>query len=295
MGYIMLLLATLAWSFVGVLVKTGTTMVDCAILSFARFFFGVLFLAAYLWLRDGKLQLKFGMKWIWIGAIGKAINYVFENIALYIGYSYGNILVQPVQTVVLLLAAAFMFKETITKRSWAAAALCIIGVLIVGWNGVPFAELMQGGGLTTLLFTIAGVGAAVHVLSQRMLIKSMDNGNMNTSIFIVSTLIVTLPIPFQSEGFIGPVTPWAWGALLLLGFITGFSFLWSAEAIKRVPFSFVAIAGNCTVLFAIFWSYLFFNDPITIYLMVGTFVFVAGLLLLNFPLTRHKRVKQINV
>lgn len=288
MGYVLLLLATLAWSFVGVLVKTGATMVDSAIISFARFFFGVVFLGLYLLIRNGKIDLRLGLKWIWIGAIGKAANYVFENIALHIGYSYGNILVQPVQTVVLLLAAAWMFKEKITKRSWSAAALCVIGVIIVGWNGVPFQELLEGGGVTTLLFTLAGIGAAVHVLSQRMLIQTMDNGSMNVSIFLVSTCLVTLPIPFQSEGFVGPITLWAWGALLLLGLITGFSFLWSAEAIKRVPFTIVAIAGNCTVLFAILWSYLFYKDPITSYVLTGTCIFVAGLLLLNFPLPRRK-------
>lgn len=168
--------------------------------------------------------MRLGLKWIWIGAIGKALNYIFENIAIHIGYSYGNILVQPVQTVVLLLAAALLFKDKITKRSWVAAVLCIIGVIIVGWNGVPLHELLNGGGITTILFILAGIGAAVHVLSQRMLIQTMDNGNMNVSIFIISTCLVTLPIPFQSEGFVGPVTVWAWGALLLLGLITGFSF-----------------------------------------------------------------------
>jgi drug/metabolite transporter (DMT)-like permease len=286
-GYILLLLATLAWSFVGVLVKTASTMVDSSIISFARFFFGVLFLGLYLFIRDGKIQLRIGMKWIWIGAFGKAANYVFENIALKIGYSYGNILVQPVQTVVLLFAAGLLFKEKITTRGWIAAAFCVVGVAVVGWNGTPLDELAQGSGLTSLLFALAGIGAAVHVLSQRMLLDKMDNGNMNLSVFFLSTLIVTTPIPIQSQGFIGPVTIWAWGALVLLGIITGLSFYWFAEAIKRVPFTVVAIIGNCTVLFALVWSYLFFQEPITLYLISGTFIFVAGILLLNFPLPRR--------
>lgn len=287
MGYILLLLATLAWSFVGVLVKTASTMVDSSIITFARFFFGVIFLGLYLFIRDGKIQLRMGMKWIWIGAIGKGANYAFENIALKIGYSYGNILVQPVQTVVLLFAAGLLFKEKITTRGWIAAAFCVAGVIVVGWNGTPIDELAQGSGLTSLLFTLAGIGAAVHVLSQRMLLKKMDNGNMNLSVFFLSTLIVTVPIPIQSEGFIGPVTVWAWGALVLLGIITGLSFYWFAEAIKRVPFAVVAIVGNCTVLFALLWSSLFFHEPITLYLISGTFIFVAGILLLNFPIPRR--------
>lgn len=291
MSYILLLLATLAWSFVGVLVKTASTMVDSAIISFARFFFGVICLGIYLFIRDGKIQLRFGMKWIWLGAIGKAVNYMFENIAIKIGYSYGNILVQPVQTVVLLFAAALLFKEKISTRGWISAAFCVAGVIIVGWNGTPLDELVHGSGLTTLLFTLAGIGAAVHVLSQRKLLETMDNGNMNLSVFLLSTLIVTVPIPVQSQGFIGPITAWAWGALVLLGVITGLSFFWFAEAIKRVPFAVVAIVGNCTVLFTILWSYIFFKDPITIYIISGTLIFVAGLLLLSLP-KLHRSVKK---
>ncbi len=287
MSYVLLMLASLAWSFVGVLVKTASTMVDSAVISFARFFFGVVILALYLFIRDGKVQIRLGMKWIWIGAAGKAINYICENLALKLGYSYGNILVQPVQTVVLLLAAGWMFKERISSRGWLAAGLCVVGVIVVGWNGTPWDELAEGSGLTTLLFTIAGIGAAVHVLSQRMLLTTMDNGNMNLSVFLVSTLLVSAPLPVYSQGFIGPVSVWAWGALILLGIITGLSFFWFAEAIKKVPFAIVAIVGNSMVFFAVLWAYLFFRDPITVYIIGGTLIFVAGFLLLNFPARRN--------
>ncbi len=290
MSYVLLMLATLAWSFVGVLVKTASTMADSAVITFARFFFGVVCLVLYLFIRDGKVQIRLGMKWIWIGAAGKAINYIFENLALKIGYSYGNILVQPVQTVVLLLAAGWLFKESISTRGWLAASLCVVGVLVVGWNGTPLDELAEGGGLTTLLFTFAGIGAAVHVLSQRMLLKTMDNGNMNLSVFLVSTILVSAPLPVYSHGFIGPASVWAWGALILLGIITGLSFFWFAEAIKKIPFAIVAIVGNSTVLFTVLWAYLFFRDPITVYIIGGTLIFVAGFLLFNFPARRKNSI-----
>lgn len=275
----------------GVLVKTASTMVDSSIISFARFFFGVICLIIFLYVRDGKLQIRLGMKWIWIGALAKAVNYIFENIALKIGYSYGNILVQPVQTVVLLFAAGLLFKEKISVKGWISAVFCVVGVIVVGWNGTPLDELISGGGLTTLLFALAGIGAAVHVLSQRMLLKTMDNGNMNLSVFMVSTLIVAVPMPMQSHSVIGPITVWACGALVLLGVITGLSFFWFAEAIKRVPFTVVAVVGNSTVLFAILWSYLFFNDPITIYIIVGTLIFVAGIILMNFKMPNRSARK----
>lgn len=289
MGYVLLLLATLAWSFVGVLVKGVSVMVDNSMITFSRFFFGVLFLGLFLLLKDGRIRMRLNLRWIWIGAAGKSFNYMFENIALTIGYAYGNILVQPVQTVSLLAASMLLFKEKVTAKGWSAAALCMLGVLVIGWNGSPLGDLLTGtGGLTTLLFTLAGIGAALHVLSQRMLVSSMDSGNMNLSVFFASTLLVSIPIPVSPHEATEPMTMWGWGALVVLGVITGLSFLWLSEAIKRVPFAVVAIVGNSSVLFSILWSYLFFQEPITWYVWGGTFMFLIGFVLLNIPFAKKK-------
>ncbi|GAA3403374.1 DMT family transporter [Paenibacillus hodogayensis] len=283
MGYVLLLLATLAWSFVGVLVKSASAMVDNSLITFSRFFFGVVFLGIFILIKEKRLRPRFSLKWIWIGAAGKGANYIFENLAITLGYAYGNILVQPVQTAALLIAAGLLFKEPVSRQGWSAAALCMLGVLVIGWNGLPARELLSGSGLTTLLFTFAGIGAAIHVLSQRILLKSMDSGNMNLSVFMVSTLLVALPIPFEPHQITGPVTVWGITTLVVLGVITGLSFLWFAEAIKRVSFAVVAVVGNSSVLFSILWSYLFFHEPITGYVLTGTFIFLAGFVLLNVP------------
>src|SRR5690606_14418329 len=121
LGLVYLLLATLAWSFVGVLVKTASGMVDSTIITFARFSIGALFLGLYLYARNGRLNVRIGLKWVWIGAFGKSCNYFFENIALTIGYSYGNIIVPPIQTIVLLFVSVLLLKDRMTGRGWAAA------------------------------------------------------------------------------------------------------------------------------------------------------------------------------
>ncbi|MFC4776224.1 DMT family transporter [Paenibacillus sp. GCM10023252] len=289
MGYILLLLATLAWSFVGILVKTASTMVDSTIITFARFALGIVFLGAFLLIKDRKISLQASMKWIWIGALGKCCNYFFENTALQIGYSYGIILNYPIQTVVLLILSIFLFKEHVSGKAWTAAALCIIGVLFISWNGQT-EGIMSGNALTTLLYACSAIGAAVHILSQKMLIQSMDNGNMNFSVFFWCSILMAIPIPWQSEGITGEVTAIAWGALLTLGLITGLSFYLFSEAIRRVPFSAAVIISNSMVIFTIIWAYLFYNEPITPYIIAGTVIFLAGLLLLNLP-TRKVTVK----
>ncbi|GAA4833694.1 hypothetical protein GCM10023310_08900 [Paenibacillus vulneris] len=291
MGYFLLFLATLSWSFVGILVKTASGMVDSTTITFARFALGIVFLGILLLLKDGRIKLRGNMKWIWLGALGKSCNYFFENLALSIGYSYGNILVGPIQTVILLLVSAFYFKERVSARGWAAAGLCIGGVLMISWNGLPLHQMLASNGLTTVLFIFSAVGTTFHVLSQKMLIQSMDAENMNFSVFFWCSLLMALPLPVQAHAT-GPVNGWAIAALLGLGLITGLSFNWFAQALKRVSFAVAVIVSNSGVLFTIAWSYLFFHDPITVYIIGGAGVFMAGLLLLNWPLKQRVKLDQ---
>jgi drug/metabolite transporter (DMT)-like permease len=287
-GYILLLLATVSWSFVGILVKSASTMLDSTTITFARFSIGVVFLGFLLLIKDGSIKLRFSMKWIWIGALGKTVNYFFENWGLSIGYSYGNILVGPVQTVVLLLVSALLLKDTISPRGWFAAVMCVIGVLVISWNGMPIGQLFQGSSLTTLLFVISGIGATFHVLSQKILVRDMDAGNMNFSVFFWSSLIMTLPLPWQFE-FKGNVSMTAVASIVLLGLITGLSFYWFSRALTKVSFPIAVIVSNTSVLFTILWSYLFYRDPITLYVIGVAALFTIGLVVLNLPVKKQKR------
>ncbi|MCZ8514526.1 DMT family transporter [Paenibacillus filicis] len=292
MGYVLLFLATLSWSFVGVLVKSVSFMLDSTSITFLRFAIGVLFLGGFLWIKDRALRLSWDNRWIWIGAVGKCCNYFFENMALSKGYSYGNILVGPVQTVILLMLSAFWFKERIGPKGWFAAALCVGGVLLISWNGLPLAVFLQGHAAITFLYVVSAIGAAFHVLSQKMLIRSMDAGNMNFSVFFWCSLLMALPLPAQAH-MTGPVQIVPLLAVTGLGLITGLSFYWFSQALTRVSFPVAIIVSNSGVLFTIVWAYLIYHDPVTPYIVGGAAVFVSGLVLLNLPVRKPAaRVRQ---
>ncbi|MBD2844182.1 DMT family transporter [Paenibacillus sp. IB182496] len=292
MGYVLLVLAALSWSFVGILVKGASTMLDSTTITFARFGLGIVFLGLFIWMKDRGFKLRFGLKWVWLGALGKCCNYFFENYAISIGYAYGNILVPPIQTVLLLIISVVFLKEGISRRGWVAAALCITGVLLISWNGMPLGELLAGGGWTTVLYTISACGVVFHVLSQKILIKEMDAGNMNFSVFLLCTLLMAAPLPWQFE-WSGEISGYRLAALGALGLITGLSFYWFAQSLKMVPFAVAVIVSNCSVLFTILWSYLVYDEPITGYVLSGAGVCLAGLLLLNLPARRVRGLKGI--
>ncbi len=292
MGTILVLIATLMWSFVGILVKTAAIMVNSSVISVARFLFGVIFLGGLLLFRDGKIKLHGYSKWIWIGAIGKSLNYIFESIAISIGFAYGNILVMPIQALFLVAVSALFFKETIKPKQWIAIGLCIIGIFLVSWNGIPLARLLQANGITTLLFTLAAIGCGFHALSQKMLIQTMDSAGMNFSVFFWGVLLTSIPLS-PTFHWSGHINGWSVFSLIALGFITGISFYIYANALKRISFVVASLLSNSSVLFTLLWSRLFYHEPITHYILWGTVLFLAGIILLTIPSSAFLRKSKL--
>lgn len=282
MGISLIFLVTVMWSLVGIMVKTAYTMVDSFTITFGRFFFGVLFLAALLIFKGSKIKVHWKSWWIWVGALGKSANYIFENLGISLGYSYGNIMVMPIISIFSLLASALYFKERISRKSWLAMIFCVVGIMLVIWNGLPLSEILDTSLFTTLLFVLSGIGAGFHFLSQKVLIDSMDSGNMNFSVFLFASLFTAAPLPatFKIQG---PFNLWALLSLILLGFITGITFYIYANALRRVPFVIASILGNASALFTLLWSWLFFQEPITSYIITGVCIFLFGVILLNIP------------
>jgi len=282
LGYLMLVLCTIMWSFVGVLVKLASHWVDSSIISFCRFFFGIIFLGGYLIIRDKKLGLNWSVKLIWIGAIAKSVNYIFENLGVSMGYAYSQVLVYPASITFLVLITCFYFKEKITPSTWVAIGMCLVGMCFVTWNGKPLSLLYKTSGLVSLLFVISALGSSIHTLTQKLLIDKMESGKMNFSVFVLASMITAVPVPFSS-GFKGDFNMYSLIALIALGAITGISFFIYANALKTVPFLAAVIVSNSGVLFSLIWAKMLFNDPITMVAVFGTVIFLIGIILLNLP------------
>lgn len=282
MGYLYILLMSIMFSFVGVLVKTSGLMVNAYFISFFRFFIGCFFL--YIIIKLFKRKIKLHFYWpIFMGAICKSINYFAENYGLSKGYSFGNIIVWPVQCIIALLFSALFLKEKVTFKGIFGSLMCIVGIAIISWNGKSLSGFLESNFLYTLLFSIAGIGAAGFIISQKLLLDKMDSGSMNFSMFLIGSLITAIPLPFAGEttgsfNFLSVI------ALLLLGFITGGGFLLVAQAMKTIPFFIATIMQSSSVILTLIWAVLFYNEPVTFYVVTGTIVFVLGMIFVNLKL-----------
>ena len=280
MAYILLLAVVMMWSFVGVLVKYASMMVDSNTITVCRFLFGVIFLGLLIKINKQDFTGGWNNKWVWIGAIGKCINYIFENIAISIGFVYGNIINLPIQTVFLAVMSVFYFGEKINLRKIISILLCIAGVVLVSWKG-SFSELI-GSNITTVLFTISAIGAGVHIISQKKLIGRMDSANMNFSTFLLCTIITGAPVPytFHTTGDFSIIAVFS---LVALGLITGISFYMNSKVLERLPLLTIAIVTNFSVILSLLWAWIFFNEPITNYVISGAVTFIIGIVLLSLP------------
>jgi len=292
MGILLLLLSTLMWSFVSILVKAASFYLDSYTITFLRFILGVLFLFLIIWLGKRKINISWKSKWIWYGALGKVINYLFENYGVSVGFAYEQILVTPFVTIFMLLFSIFYFKEKATSLSWVSVSLCMVGIIVISWNGLSLDELMEFDLGLTLVFAISALGACFHFVSQKILIEKMSSTDMNLSVFLWCSVITMLPLPSQFQ-WTGDINGLAIFVLIALGLITGTSFIIYAKALKKVPFLLAAILGNSSVLFTLLWSWLFYHEPISIYVIAGSLLFLIGMSLLSLPGAKVSTQKQL--
>lgn len=280
MEYLLLVLVSLLWSSVGVLVKTASTMVSSNIISLCRFLFGVVFLLIFILGSRKKPQIKLCFIWVFAGALGKSMNYIFENIGITMGVSYGNVVVFSLQAVLAYIASIFIFKEKPTIKKCVALILCVLGVIIVSMRNMQLRDFLTNGTIPLILFAIAAFGSAIHLISQKMLVDKVDAYNVNLSTFLIASLITAMPIPFTPtyiEGF----SIKAFLALIGLGFVTGLSFVFYSKAIKKVSFFTANIITNLSIIFSLLWAWIVYRDPITARTILGAFMMLSGIILIN--------------
>lgn len=281
MGYLYLILTTVMFSLIGTFVTMAKSWVSSDVISFSRFFFGVLFLVAYMLLTRKKISLRFTGGAIWLGVVCKCVNYLLENYAISHGYSFGNIIAWPVQCVALLFFSLFFLHEKISPAAICGVILCVVGVGVISLNGQSITEFTTGAGLvSTILFLISGTGAAGFTMAQKMLLDKMDTCNLNLSMFLLSAVITGVPLPFTAE-FTGEFSAAALIGLIMSGFVTCAAFLLTAEAMKTLPVFFVSVVQSMCVILTLLWAVLFFHEPVTGWIVAGTLIFIVGMVLVN--------------
>jgi len=287
MGYVYLLLQALIFSFGGILIKTTASAFSPFMVSFLRFALGVLFLLALQLIRGKKPHLTLLNRVVVFGGIAKTLHYLGENYGVMHGFSYGNVVIWPVQTVVILLISTLVLKEKVTRRAIVGAFLCVSGIVLLTWNGMPLSDFIGDQGPLLIAFVIAGIGASLFSVAQKRLLDRMDTVELNNSMFLIGGLCAGGVLPLTGTAVTGPIRLPAAAAMLILGAITGVGFLLQAEGFKTVPLFVATVVQSSTVLLSLLWAALLYHERITGWIVAGTALFLAGILIVNMK-PRHE-------
>lgn len=280
MGYVYLLLQALIFSFGGILIKITAASFSPFTVSFLRFALGVALLLMIQLVRDGRPKIALANKMIVFGGAAKALHYLGENFGVMRGFSYGNVVIWPVQTVVILLISVFIFKEHVGRRSVIGACFCVAGIVLLTWNGMPVEKFIGGQGPLLGAFVLAGIGASLFSVAQKSLLQSMDTVSLNNSMFIIGSFLTLGILPVTDAPVTGLYIP-AVLAMLALGVITGTGFLLQAEALKTVPIFVATVVQSSTVLLSLLWATLLYHETITGWIIAGTALFLTGIICVN--------------
>ena len=247
-SYFYVILLAVLFSFGGIAIKTSGTAFTPFMLSFLRFAIGVVLLVLIELVRERRIRLHFADKLILLGGIGKAVNYLLENYGVMRGFSFGNVIIWPVQAIVALAVSRFLFQ--VTLRSTIGALLCVTAIMMVSLNGTPLTEIRGEQASLLVVFVVSGISGALFTISQKMLIGKVSAVEANLSMFLISSVICLAAVLFEKRpaqaagaaafaaapdisgipGIIGPVTVPVLSAAVMLGAITGVGFLLQAAA-----------------------------------------------------------------
>ena len=293
MAYLALILTTVAFSFGGVFIKSAEEFLSAPVLSLSRFVLGVFFLSILQLIRRKKISFTFASVWIWVGGISKAVNYLGENFGVSRGYSYGNVIIPPVKTVVILLFSALILREKLRLRDYIGTLLCTIGVMAIALGGAASTASGATDWLAFGAFFIGGVAVAVMSLAQKKLVQSVDALVMNDSMFTVGGLFTCAVLAFMPGelALTGPVTSGGIFGLLALGLITGVAFWILTEVMKVLPLFVISVIQSGQSVLTLLWAVLIRHEPVSAQAAAGTLLFIAGLLLMQLA-PRKKEAAQ---
>ena len=278
MGYLYAFLVALLYSTTGLLSKTAGGTLHPVLITLGRFVFGAGCMALLLLAQKKRIRLHFLCAPILGGSACKTLNFLTENGGVSLGYSYGNMVIWPMQTVFTLLFSLFLLREKASARQWLGTGMCILGVAVIAWNGRPVSGMLGERIGATALFVLSGFFSAAFTLFQKKLMDRFDAVEMNLSVFTVAAAMTLLPALLWG-GTSDPASPAGVLAVVTLGITACAGNLLVVWSIKKLPLFLFSVIQSSSVLLSLLWAWLLRGEPVSRYTMAGTAAFLTGMLL----------------
>ncbi len=273
------LTSVVLFTIMAALVKAGTAEVPPGEAVFFRSFFAMPVILSWLaWRGDLATGLKVTrpMGHVWRGIIGVS--------AMGCGFAALGLLPLPEVTVLgfaaplmTVLLAAVLLGERLRAFRLSAVALGLVGVCIVLWPRLQFDDLtdvaLVGGAL-------ALTSAALRAMSQihiRRLVATEETSAIVFYFSLTATLFSLVSVPF---GWVWP-SPQVLIMLIGSGVIGGVAQIIITSAYRYAGAAVIAPFDYASILFAVLFGFLFFDEVPTAPVLIGaSIVVLAGVLII---------------
>jgi drug/metabolite transporter (DMT)-like permease len=183
--------------------------------------------------------------------------------------------------------SSFFLGQSLSRMGWIALGLTMMGaVLTISDTGSDKAIDPVGIGLALT----HAVSVTIFFLAAGYLMKNSKDTTRNTAWQLTATLLFLLVcIPFF--GFQWPPSLAVWlGLLILAGVCTGLPIFALNAGIQRIGPTQSAIIGTLEPVVGIFTAFVVLHEPVGIFQVIGTFLILTAVILLQRPSKESKDI-----
>jgi drug/metabolite transporter (DMT)-like permease len=185
----------------------------------------------------------------------------------------------PVMT---LLLARIALKEKLNLRKGLGTVIALLGVWIVITQG-DLSQLLTSVGRGELLMFGAITSWAIYTLISKTMLVGL-------SPLLTTALAIAWGTTFLGLGAIVEIPKLnaqafniqVWASLLFLGLMgTAVAFVWYNQAIQKLGAQKTVVFNNLVPIFGVIFAWALLNEPLTVSLVVGGLIAVAGVFIVN--------------
>ena len=295
-------LATLCWGVAIVMSKGALNDFPPITLLFVQLLSSVILLWCVVLLRRrARPGLSEFTKSCWLGLLEPFLTYLLVLTGMtYSGASEASLL-QSLESIMIILIAALMFREFPTRKFIFYSVLVLLGLsTVLGAEGHLIAKEWRG----TILITLGMLAAAFYVVLSSRIARKYDVFYIVASQQTLALFVTALILPFEWTGYSGDVSvplpsiTWgAWSLALLSGVIQyALAFVFYMVALRHISAGLAGVYLNFVPLVGIAGAFIFLDEKLSLLQLGGASLVLIALVLISVSAqtnaTPHKKVDE---
>lgn len=252
-----------------------------------RYLVATIMLVAILLLRERSLPRPSSRQWIGVVLLGLT-GVVAYNLCFIYGLetvqaSRGSLILSlnPAATMI---GAALFLHEPMTLTKTSGIGLAFLGVAVELSGGNPLALLRGGAGAGEIALFGCAISWSAYTLIARRITVNVSPLAITTYAACVGTVMLAIVSFARGELVVPKASFAAWTSLVYMGsFGTAVAFVWFLEGVQRLGPARAAVFINLVPVAAIALGALLLDERITVPMIVGAAMVIAGVWILNRP------------